>query len=260
MIKLFILDTEYGVDKMQRDKGYEEKLISKLPISWKKRIESTKSEDVRRNRICAYLLLREMIKENYDFLFPGIKDTYGDDVNSYCDSTGLTFSKSGRPSFLNIDVDFSISHTNGAVVIAVSFNGKEKVGVDVEEVSQKNEDAAKRFISRYMKNGEIKSGDLLFTFDFYDDREVAVYKLKENGCEKVSNLTLTEDTVTKETHLRQWTSTEALLKCDGGGFSSLPRINDVRRKNAVDNGIVIIHGQKYSISVAHSIEITPMIV
>ena len=260
MIKLFIMDTAYAVDKMRCDKDFVKSLVSQLPSTWKKRIVTTKSEDLMHDRICAYLLLREVIEENGDLIFPETQEIYREDVNSDCDRAGLTFASGGRPSFLSADVDFSISHTDGAVAIAFSFNGRDKVGIDVEALSERTEDAAEKFVSRYMKNKNLKNGDLLFTFDFYDEREVSVYKLRDHGCERVSNLTLTEDTVTKQTPVKQWTSAEALLKCDGGGFASLPRIDEIKRKIAVDNGIVIMNGRKYCISVARSIEISPLIV
>ena len=260
MIKLFIMDTEYAVEKMRCEKTYVRSLASQLPASWKKRILTTKSEDLMHDRICAYLLLREIVQENGDLIFPEAEETVDDDINSYCDRAGLAFASSGRPSFENADVDFSVSHTTGVVAIAFSFNKEDKVGIDVEEISEKTEEAAKKFISRYMRGKEVKNGDLLFTFDFYDEREVSVYKLGDYGCKKVSNLTLTEDTKTNETPLKQWTSAEALLKCDGGGFASIPHIDEIRRRIAVDNGIMVISGRKYCISVARSIGISPLIV
>jgi 4'-phosphopantetheinyl transferase len=88
-----------------------------LPSKWRLEILKYKRWQDRQASLYGKLLLLEGLKKmniNIDY------------------NIAFEYTDGKRPSFLDIDVDFNISHTDGMVVCAITKKGK--VGVDIEKV------------------------------------------------------------------------------------------------------------------------------
>ena len=71
-----------------------------------------------------------------------LKKEYSLDISELCEEKN----EYGKPYFKNHPICFSISHTDGAVAVAVSENN---VGVDIERIT----DISDRVMSRFVKEG-----------------------------------------------------------------------------------------------------------
>lgn len=91
-------------------------LLAQLPPERRNRLERVKSRERWREPLCAYGILRRALREQYGWLeLPGIKAA-----------------PSGKPMFsAPVNVQFSLSHAHGAVLVALSML---PVGVDVERI------------------------------------------------------------------------------------------------------------------------------
>ena len=127
----------------------------------------------------------------------------------------LSYEAKGRPYFQDVDLDFSISHSDGVVVCAVEQNAEGncvRIGVDVETVQGRSADSMSRNAARWFTERERK----LFS---------------ENGQEM--------------TFLRIWTGKEALSKRTGVGLSEVSQwdVTDLPKDlhltvYAFENGVI----------------------
>jgi phosphopantetheine--protein transferase-like protein len=100
---------------------------------------------------------------------------------------------SGKPFFLNNEVEFSISHSGHFVVVALSFGGS--VGVDFEANVSKTKDV-KRLAKRF----------------FHPEEYEFIEPLNEEQA--------------REKFIKMWTKKEAIVKCLGSTmFSLMSKIN-----------------------------------
>ena len=103
-----------------------EAMLKLLPSERRERLLHLKIEEKRREPLCAYLVLRMALWEQFQWReFPEI-----------------AFSPQGKPWFpTHPEVHFNISHTAGAVLVAVS---DEPVGVDIEKIRPVSQRAMRR--------------------------------------------------------------------------------------------------------------------
>ena len=152
------------------------------------KISRTANRSLKNERISAYTLLTRAISEK-----------------NACEAD-IIFSETGKPLVKSKKIDISLSHTKNGVAAAI-YQGSGSVGIDIEEISEKNEERAERFLKRYglsdLSLKKMDSGKIII------DSECNIIPDNFEGCG----------------YLRSWTLTEALLKCRGGGFSSLPDID-----------------------------------
>lgn len=142
----------------------------------------------------------------------------------------------GRPYLDGGDADISISHTKDYVLVGISADTE--IGVDIE---------------REIYEGRAKNLEKRF-FDGIDFS----CRLKDESCRedmhcfefsqgKFSQLALfpTEGGFTSK-----WTLAEAVMKCDGSGFSSLQSISQLSEAMVLGSYIVNKNGKNIYISVA----------
>ena len=184
-------------------KNYEEG----LPQTVTERVNAKKSPKARLESSVAYLLVREALsaavgeKNAREQLF-----------------SGLYFTDEGRPSFKNDDFDLSVSHSDGICVAAVADN-RMRIGIDVEEVNERNVKTAESVLSRLI-NFSIPNG--------YTD-DIRALKFTKNGVSP-SGIFCGKPDGYDEKVMVGWTALESALKCHGGGFSALKEATEVFRK------------------------------
>ena len=236
MIKLYLLDTE-NVDSLSFKK-WEKELFALSPSVLKK-IEATKDEKLKKDRSISYLFLESIIeKEKIKLCRISGKRYFSDNFK-----LEILFDSFGRPYIKDIDIDISLSHTEGLTAIAISFEKAKKVGIDAELMTEKSEERASKFHDRYLKKESINRENP----SNINDKELLIelYTLKEGEILKAAPEDIFCDINTEEKNndekaaepeemrfpaLSDWCALEALLKCDGGGFSSISRIKDIMEK------------------------------
>lgn len=123
----------------------------------------------------------------------------------------------GKPHFGESDVKLSIAHNEDYAIVAYTI-GRE-IGVDIEgEIDEKKaENLSGRFSgisSLDIENGEIEeeiSGKIIFL------------EMKENGPFEKLDLSVSDNSFSAK-----WTAAEAIMKCDGRGFSALVDLSDLK--------------------------------
>ncbi|WP_409968622.1 hypothetical protein RFF05_01135 [Bengtsoniella intestinalis] len=88
-------------------------IMAQLPQSWQAHLQHHKQEDKRKQAAFGYELLFKMVVK-----WLGV-------------APELAVTPAGKPYFLTGDVHFSISHTQGAAMVALA---QEPVGVDIEKI------------------------------------------------------------------------------------------------------------------------------
>ena len=102
-------------------------LMSALPEWRRERLERLKCAEWQREPLCAYWLLRRALRERF----------------GWQELPEIVHAPSGKPYFLKqSDVYFSISHTDGAVLVGLADC---EIGVDVERIRPVNERLLRRF-------------------------------------------------------------------------------------------------------------------
>ncbi|MBO5907537.1 MAG: hypothetical protein J6Q85_05260 [Clostridia bacterium] len=167
-----------------------------------------------------------------------------------------------KPTLLNKlsnKLAFNISHTDGAVVVAIT-DEYESVGVDVEGLIQP--ERARRISERLLTDKETNKDDLLLFQSielaalYYNGEELV---LKEVNRRQSAEKKPTENTKIsiKEIDKNEsdpylategYTLLEATLKCDGGGFASLKRYGEIKACCKSASLWFLISGREYSLS------------
>ena len=105
-------------------------LYSYLPNEERERIININNETRRKETLFSRFLLKKMYENVFKKTLPA-----------------LVYNKFGKPFFENSEVDFSISHSEGIVCVAISEKGK--IGVDIQAflyTLKKRENIEKRFL------------------------------------------------------------------------------------------------------------------
>lgn len=148
----------------------------------------------------------------------------------------------GRPYLDGGDAKISISHSDGGVALAVSKD--REIGVDIE--NEIGPERAERLEKRFFREEKLSEN----TFENatlpkkIGGENVKAYSLK-NG-ELVSEKILPTD----GSFTSKWTVCEAIMKCDGRGFSALHEIGTLAEKMEIISFIRERGGRKTYISIA----------
>lgn len=161
-------------------------VYNSLSISRKERIDRFKLEDDRRRSLLGEMLVKELLAEE------GISAT-------------IESAENGRP-YIENDLRFiSISHSNAAVVAAVSDS---PIGVDIEQIKPVNPRLVKRICTT---------------------EEEAFINLSDG---ELSGQLITEET-TLERFFNIWTAKEAWFKKQGTGITDFKTINVLNEEREV---------------------------
>ena len=165
-----------------------------VPSERQREIDGCKNEMVRREKYLVWKLLEKAVKRCFNL-----------------DIANLTFTKNEFGQWLCPDFFFSLSHTAGAVCVAVS---RHKVGVDIEKIKEVRPELSSRFLT----GSEL---ELIKELD-----------LEERG----------------RFFLEAWVKKESIFKMHGGESLMPRRIDTVECDVIVES--VCVFGEKYLIALA----------
>ena len=145
----------------------------------------------------------------------------------------------GKPHFGESDVKLSIAHNEDYAVVAYTI-GRE-IGVDIEgEIDPKKaENLSGRFpqiASLNMENKEDENGNAY---------KIIFLEMKKNGPFEPLNLAPSDNSFSAK-----WTASEAIMKCDGRGFSALGDLKKLQEGINFFTFMLSVENKKIYISVA----------
>jgi phosphopantetheinyl transferase len=148
----------------------------------------------------------------------------------------------GKPYLEGGDAKISISHSDDGVALAVSKD--REIGVDME--NEIDPERAKRLEKRFFREEKLSENALEndSPSEKISGENVKAYSLK-NGEFVSINLLPTDGSFTSK-----WTVCEAIMKCDGRGFSALHDISTLAEKMEIISFIRESGGRKTYISIA----------
>lgn len=201
-------------------------------------ILSASNAEVRHERLGAYLLLSSVVK----IMFGKMPEVLRTD--------------NGKPYFSREHkIFFGMSHSGD--VAAISISVEKAVGVDVE--GEIDADRAARLEKRFFSELSFSElpADVKYTFVKMEKTgECSFYPLCcPAGQKKYINkecITSLYPTGYHESFSAKWTLYEATLKCDGGGFTSLPCLGMLLLETKADTVKLVLSGKTYYISSSES--------
>ena len=162
-----------------------------------------------------------------------------DGLDKPCFPTALKKDECGKPYFEGSYLKLSISHNEDFVAIA--YTKSADIGIDIEgEIpAEKEEKLSKRFpsITSLDLEKNSKNDD--------DDTKIYFFEMSENGRFEPLSPIPADDSFTAK-----WTAAEALLKCDGRGFSALGELENLRKNMHVFCFYLSFEKKKIYISLA----------
>ncbi|MBQ8303249.1 MAG: hypothetical protein IJX97_06910 [Clostridia bacterium] len=210
-----------NIIKKQRDCRVLRQPLTDLPENIKAYVESAKNENVKAERELAYTTLLCSLKAFFEINDPIIER----------DADGKPYLKQeGEKS-----IYFNISHSDGAVAVALSDEGE--IGMDIQ--SDIDDKKAERLEKRYLS-------DLIYTNEKVID-EIFFGEIIDECL--VLNGTVFENPLINS-FSEKWTVLESLLKLSGKGFGGLSLICDLSKKAKTQVKSINIFNKKYSLAVS----------
>ena len=206
------------IPNVSSDKDKE--ILDNLNKGLQKRVLLAKNENQVREKSYTYALLLKALFHS-----------------GYKGEVMLGSGKFGKPTLCDEDYLISLSHTDGLCAVAIS--DENEVGIDVEKLREN--ERMKLLAQRFLKGFSYKAKEPfgvaeLYLYDYKEDSLLEILKdVKE--CGESFDLT------------HSWTAAEALLKCDGGGFSSLASLSLIEKECELYS-FVFGETEKYSVTLA----------
>ena len=238
MLKIYLIATN-GISPNAKNA-----LLSSLPPSLYDRASRQIGGEINEERVCAYALVERLIS----------------DVGAFASAVTVCEGERGKPYIKALPGGFSISHTSGLAMLA--YNSSGEIGCDAEDACALSCERIKKIEDRFLKKyvGE---------YEVLDDRiEIRVFTATDEGClEEVLSKDINDpEAFTKAgegyisrdlSRVGKWTLAEALLKLDGGGFSSLCSIEKIEKSSHVFASRINFAEGNYDIAIAINNEILP---
>lgn len=191
MTELFLID----IEKSDCSKIENEKLEELFPLPITQKIEKTKNKKLRRDRVITYIALIDILSGKLEK-----KEIFN----------LFKFQENGKPYLEKNEIYFSVSHTDGLAVVAVSDF---QVGVDIEKIITEKRETVEKICNKYIaKYEEIKPEKL---------KNVNYCYVFGDKVEKKRIIVANEEMKFETVPFLRWTALEAFLKADGSGFSKM---------------------------------------
>ncbi len=210
-VDIYFLDAKGLID----DGFLVENLISSLPVSLLERCQLSGTKELRGERTFLYSLLLYALSKR------------GINVN---EST-LLFTEFGKPYLISRECEFSLSHSDGLVCVAICDS---EVGVDVQCVGEEKAPVVKRLCQRFFPDLFIESQEVS---DFIGDGEgltPASVKINLYEAELLRGKNELRASLARclsglgDSYFRKWAECEALLKLDGRGFGAIGEADKIK--------------------------------
>ena len=149
--------------------------------------------------------------------------------------TALKKDVNGKPCFEGGKLFVSISHSASDIVICYSFD--REIGVDIED--EIDEERTEKLGKRFPKIDKLtwkNSGD--------KDKKICVFEFSSD------EFTSFDLSFSPTCFTAKWTAAEAVMKCCGGGFSTLPELDVAAAESKVLSFEKVSENTKTYISVA----------
>ena len=208
---------------------YEELLKEKYPLLpriIKEKIDKTKDEKTKIERLFSYSYLFDLLLKK--------------GVSKEEQNLNFSFGEHGKPYLKNNSLNFSLSHSEDIVAIAVAKD--KKVGVDVEFIDIKKEKSIEKILSRFLSDVDLKNIKIAQNVNINLNFDTEKIKNVKNNEEK-----------SLYTDFFKWTHLEALLKCDGGGFCSVSNKSDILKKTEVISYAFELKNKSFAVSLVKEI-------
>lgn len=182
---------ENRIESTKRDCRIIRQPLSLLQKEISEYIDCAKNDSVRAERHLAYTTLICSLKAFFDI-----------------DNIKLERTADGKPYLSDSNIHISLSHSDGAVAVAISDEGE--IGVDI----QSQIDAARegRLKNRFFTDLTVENNDIGVSYYFCEINDFSA-ELYE------ASLPYAEDCFTAK-----WSYAESLMKMSGGGFSDIGEI------------------------------------
>ena len=191
--------------------------LTLIPESVLDYIRNTKNEEARLERIAAY-----------STLFFALSEIYG--------KCGVKLGRTeyNKPYLIDERIYVSISHTDGAVAVALS--DEYEIGVDIQ--SEINMDSAARLEKRFFTDINIK------------EENIGVNILRMNIAADIARLEETKIEPLQNDFTARWAYCESLLKCDGRGFASINNIDEILKQTKVSIKNIKVNSKQFAVATA----------
>ncbi len=197
-------------------------------------IELLKNPRAKKERSCAYILLSHAVKELFG------------------KNPEIIWADNGKPRFADENIYFNISHSRDLVAVTISDRGA--VGVDAE--GEIDPERGRRLEMRFFSGLTFSDShlDVKYIYSKIDSEgNVCFSEFAEADDGKLisSDGRLTMSSVPhSESFSARWTLYEARLKCDGGGFTSLPCLDMLLLESRADIKKIKVNSQVYYLTTA----------
>ena len=226
MIQVYVSEILYDENEplfCKKEEGYP------LPHIVFQKIENTKNIRLAKERACAYRLLMKALSDN---------NISNDDVKN-----SFRFTEKGKPYLEgSFGVSFSLSHAEGLAAVIVSDCAAS--GIDIEKIDKSKSDLVRRsnerFFSKKLMNSGINEKITLiapFEIEIEEYPDITEEKVAANKILEYDDFVL-------------WTTSEAILKCDGGGFYSLKKLGSETENTRIKTFICSFKNDIFSLTVA----------
>lgn len=162
-----------------------------------------------------------------------------DELDKPCFPTALKKDECGKPYFEGSDLKLSISHNENFVAIAYTKGADIGIDIEGEIPAEKAEKLSKRFpaIASLILEKNSKNAD--------DDTKIYLFEMSEDGRFEPLSPIPVDDSFTAK-----WTAAEALMKCDGRGFSALGELQTLMKEMKVFSFSLTKENKKIYASIA----------
>ena len=189
--------------------------------------------------------LREQRLNSYSTLFLTLSTFFGiEDAKIIRDGKPRVAFSSGE------EIYFNISHRIG--ISAVTVSDECEVGVDIEE--EISSERCERIKDRYLSEFEFCNTGAHKRVYYLESSNSFVACHINSGNNNIERIMKVAEFLPggkeNEDVSSKWTALEAILKCDGRGFSALNDISTITSKTDLSRFVVFLKDKKYFLSVA----------
>ncbi len=210
-----------------------------IPVEIKEHIFKANDPDLRKERCAAYYLLVAICQKLIGFM------------------PKIDWNNSGKPKFVNNCLYFNLSHTNNMVAVTLSDSCAVGVDVEVEIGKERAERLERRFFSDLtISDRPIDVEYFCCQFDSFgggrfipmDSCDLLNEKGENMNGKNLFPIKNFKKIYSTDSFSAKWTLYEASLKCDGGGFTSLPCLSMLLLETKADTRLIETDCLKYYLS------------